>query len=52
MIRETNKHFKFDWIVIILFFILVGFGWLNILSASHTGAIIEYLNFSTPYGKQ
>ena len=52
MIRDTNKHFKFDWIVIILFFILVSFGWLNIMSASHSGAVIDYLNFTTPYGKQ
>lgn len=52
MIRNTNRHFKFDWIVIILFFMLTGFGWLNILSASHTSQVTEYLNFSEPYGKQ
>lgn len=52
MVRETNRHFKFDWITIIIFFLLVGFGWLNILSASHTGETIDYLNFSEPYGKQ
>ncbi|MEP5339280.1 MAG: rod shape-determining protein RodA [Algibacter sp.] len=52
MVRNTNRHFKFDWIVIILFFLLVGFGWLNILSASYSGDTIEYLNFSQPYGKQ
>lgn len=52
MVRETNKYFRFDWITIILFFLLVGFGWLNILSASHTGEVIDYFNFSQPYGKQ
>ncbi|GAA3647778.1 rod shape-determining protein RodA [Flavivirga jejuensis] len=52
MVRDTNKHFKFDWITIILFFLLVGFGWLNILSASHTGGDINYFDFSHPYGKQ
>ena len=52
MVRETNKYFKFDWITIILFLLLVGFGWLNILSASHTGDTIDYFNFSQPYGKQ
>ena len=52
MLRNTNRHFKFDWIVIILFLLLTGFGWLNILSASHSGQIVEYLNFSEPYGKQ
>ncbi|SFZ90999.1 rod shape determining protein RodA [Flaviramulus basaltis] len=52
MVRETNRHFKFDWITIFLFFLLVGFGWLNILSASHNGATINYLDFSQPFGKQ
>ncbi|GAA4936499.1 rod shape-determining protein RodA [Algibacter agarivorans] len=52
MIRDTNRHFKFDWITIILFFLLVGFGWLNILSASHTGTTVNYFDFSQPFGKQ
>ncbi|NMH89782.1 rod shape-determining protein RodA [Flavivirga algicola] len=52
MVRDTNRHFKFDWITIILFLLLVGFGWLNILSASHTGTDIDYFTFSQPYGKQ
>ena len=52
MVRETNKHFKFDWITIFLFFLLVGFGWLNILSASHTGVTVSYFDFSQPFGKQ
>ncbi|MEP3838581.1 MAG: rod shape-determining protein RodA, partial [Algibacter sp.] len=52
MIRNTNRHFKFDWITIILFFLLVGFGWLNILSASHIGTTVDYLDFSQPFGKQ
>ncbi len=52
MVRETNRHFKFDWITIILFLLLVGFGYLNILSASHSGSNIDYLDFSQPYGKQ
>ncbi|WP_111309231.1 rod shape-determining protein RodA [Confluentibacter sediminis] len=49
---EAQKYFKFDWITIFLFFLLVGFGWLNILSASHTGETIDYLDFSQRYGKQ
>ena len=52
MVRETNRHFKFDWITIIIFLLLVGFGYLNILSASHTGNTIDYFDFSQPYGKQ
>ncbi len=52
MIRDTHRYFKFDWTTIILFLLLVGFGWLNILSASHSGETLDYLNFSEPYGKQ
>ena len=53
MTRDTNRHFKFDWITIILFFLLVGFGWLNILSASHTGGdTINYFDTTQPFGKQ
>lgn len=52
MARETNRHFKFDWTTIILFLLLVGFGWINILSASYSGGDINYLDFSQSYGKQ
>ncbi|WP_346881016.1 rod shape-determining protein RodA [uncultured Algibacter sp.] len=52
MVRDTNRHYKFDWTTIILFFLLVGFGWLNILSASHTGITVDYFDFSQPFGKQ
>ena len=52
MARETNRYFKFDWITIIIFLLLIGFGWLNILSASHVGDTIDYFNISQPYGKQ
>lgn len=52
MVRDTNRHFKFDWITIILFLLLVGFGWLNIFSASHIGETINYFDFTQPFGKQ
>lgn len=52
MITEASKYYKFDWITIILFALLVGFGWLNIVSASHTGDTVNYFDFSQPYGKQ
>ncbi|WP_434036919.1 rod shape-determining protein RodA [Formosa sp. 4Alg 33] len=52
MIRETNRHFSFDWTTIIIFMMLVGFGWVNIISASHVGETIDYLDFSQPFGKQ
>ncbi|WGD33628.1 rod shape-determining protein RodA [Olleya sp. YS] len=50
--RQTDRHYKFDWLTIILFFILVGFGWLNILSATYGGETIEYFNLSKLYSKQ
>lgn len=50
---ESHKYFRFDWITIFLFFLLVIFGWLNIISASHNGGeTIDYFDFSQPYGKQ
>src|SRR5690606_38228095 len=52
MITEASRYYKFDWITIILFLLLVGFGWLNIVSASHSGDTIDYFDFSQPYGKQ
>lgn len=52
MLRQTDRHYKFDWITIILFFILVAFGWVNIISASHSGETLEFLNFSHYYSKQ
>ncbi|MDT0559215.1 rod shape-determining protein RodA [Ichthyenterobacterium sp. W332] len=52
MQRENHRGFKFDWITIILFLLLVGFGWVNILSASHSGDVVSYFDMSQPYGKQ
>ncbi|WP_248724078.1 rod shape-determining protein RodA [Seonamhaeicola sp. ML3] len=52
MNSNRTRYFKFDWITIILFFLLVCFGWLNILSASHTGETLNYFDLTQPYGKQ
>nr|WP_321231705.1 rod shape-determining protein RodA [uncultured Psychroserpens sp.] len=52
MHRENHRGFGFDWITIILFLLLVGFGWLNIMSASHVGEIGSYFDMSQLYGKQ
>ena len=52
MQRENYRRLKIDWITVILFLLLVGFGWLNILSASSTGEITSYFDMSQPYGKQ
>lgn len=35
-----------------MYLLLVFFGWLNILSASHSGDISSYFDISQPYGKQ
>jgi rod shape determining protein RodA len=51
MLRENQRRFKFDWITIILFLLLVAFGYLNILSASHIGEITSYFDTSQLYGK-
>ena len=48
---RANK-FKIDWITVLLFMMLVGFGWLNILSASMSGEITSYFDMSQRYGKQ
>lgn len=53
MRQERNNIFVgIDWILVILYAILVGFGWLNIFSASRTEDNYEVLDFSTRYGKQ
>jgi len=50
--QRDYRSFRLDWITIILFLLLVGFGWINITSASHVGDVIEYFDMSQPYGKQ
>jgi len=52
MSLNRNRNFKFDWITIILFLLLVGFGWLNIISASSSGEITTYFDIDQRYGKQ
>ena len=52
MSLNRTRNFKFDWITIVLFLLLVGFGWLNIVSASSSGEVTSYLDMSQPYGKQ
>ena len=52
MLRDNSRNFKFDWIIIVLFLLLVGFGWINIMSASHEGAVESYFDISQLYGKQ
>ena len=51
MIRENQRRFQFDWITVIVFVLLIIFGYLNIMSASHTGEITSYFDTSELYGK-
>jgi len=51
--QERNNIFAgIDGILVFLYIILVGFGWLNIFAASNTENDIAILSFSTKYGKQ
>lgn len=52
MLQIEQRNYKLDWITIILFLLLVVFGWFNILSASHHGEITNYFDMDQPYGKQ
>lgn len=53
MRQERNNIFAgIDWFLVLVFAVLVGFGWLNIYSASKTEDIETLLSFSTKYGKQ
>ncbi|MAX70746.1 MAG: rod shape-determining protein RodA [Flavobacteriaceae bacterium] len=51
MLRD-QRRFKFDWVTIIIFLLLVGFGYVNILSASHVGEVTSYFDLDQSYGKQ
>lgn len=50
--ERNNIFYGIDWILVILFFCLVSFGWINIYAASKTGENNYILDFSTKYGKQ
>ena len=52
MFKENRRAIKLDWITITLFLLLVGFGWINIMSASHVGENFSYFDMDQPYGKQ
>ncbi|WP_103069854.1 rod shape-determining protein RodA [Aquimarina sediminis] len=41
-----------DWITVLLFLLLVGFGWINIYSASYQDGSFSLTDFSQPYIRQ
>ena len=53
MRQEKNNIFAdVDWLLILIYLILIAFGWMNIYAASKTPDATEVLNFSAKYGKQ
>ncbi|MAN29481.1 MULTISPECIES: rod shape-determining protein RodA [Mesonia] len=47
-----NKSTGFDWITILLFLLLVAFGWVNIYSASLNEGAQGFFDLSQTYGRQ
>ena len=52
MIGSRKNILKLDWVIILVYFLLLGFGIGNILSSSLSGEEINFLDFSTLYSKQ
>ncbi len=50
--EQTNIFSGVDWVMVFLYLILVGFGWVNIYAASFSEDNTSILDFSTKYGKQ
>ncbi len=41
-----------DWLTVLIYVLLVGFGWINIISSSMGNSIDSFFDMSEPYGKQ
>jgi rod shape determining protein RodA len=52
MSREVKFVKKIDWLAILLYFLLVGIGWINIYSASVTDTSAGIFDMTQLYGKQ
>jgi len=52
MSREVKFVKKIDWLSILLYFLLVGIGWISIYSASVTETATSVFDISQLYGKQ
>lgn len=50
--EQNNIFFGIDWLLVLFFTLLVGFGWINIYAASYTDENIQAFDFSSKYGKQ
>ena len=54
MINEQNRYpiFRVDWLIVILFLVLLGCGWLSICGATHEIGDTNYFDWDTRTGKQ
>lgn len=53
MVKQNQSIFKnIDWPIIIIYFLMVSWGWLNIYSVEHVTADFNLLDFSYSYSKQ
>ncbi len=52
MISYRKNILKLDWVIILVYFLLLGFGIGNILSSSISGEEINFFDFSNLYAKQ
>jgi len=50
--EKNNIFHGIDWILIILYILLIGFGWMNIYATSITEEANNIFNLTTRYGKQ
>ena len=50
--RKTNIFAGIDWLLVLIYLVLVFFGWINIYAATVTENNREILDFTTLYGKQ
>lgn len=50
--ERNNIFYGLDWLLILLFGVLVAFGWVNIYAASFDENSVSYFDFSTKYGAQ
>lgn len=50
--EQNNIFLNIDWLLVLLYILLVGFGWMNIYAASLTDASNNIFDLSTRYGKQ
>jgi len=50
--RNSNIFEGIDWALVLMYFLLVSFGWLSIYSASTNDTHYQILDFNIKYGKQ